>query len=220
MTTLLRIDSSSRTAASQSRALGDYFEKSWQTRDPGMRVVRRDLIAEPIPHIADRTIAGYYTPAEQFTPELRAATALSERLITELQSANVLLLTVPMYNFSIPSALKAWIDQIVRIGYTFSYDGTNFGGLVKVKQAYVACAYGASGYTNGGPFSPYNFLEPYLNALLGFLGIAEVQFFSVQATTTDAATIAKHFDEAKRYIDTAIAKQFNTQSRQSQGALS
>lgn len=69
-------------------------------------MVRRDVVAEPIPHIVDQTILGYYSPAEQLTPELRAATALSDRLIAELQSADILLLTVPMYNFSVPSALK------------------------------------------------------------------------------------------------------------------
>ena len=206
MSTLLRIDSSSRTTTSHSRALGDYFEKTWHARNPNDRVVRRDLVSEPIPHIVDQTILGYYTPAEQLTPELRAATALSDRLIAELQSADVLLLTVPMYNFSVPSALKAWIDQIVRIGHTFSYDGKNFAGLVKIKRAYVLCAYGAGGYTDGGPFSAYNFLEPYLKSLLGFLGILEVQFFAVQATTADPATVATNLEVAQRKIDMAIAQ--------------
>ena len=206
MSTLLRIDSSSRTTTSHSRALGDHFEKTWHVRNPSDRVVRRDLVTDPIPHIVDQTILGYYTPAEQLTPELRAATALSDRLIAELQSADVLLLTVPMYNFSIPSALKAWIDQIVRIGHTFSYDGKNFAGLVKIKRAYVLCAYGAGGYTDGGPFSAYNFLEPYLKSLLGFLGILEVQFFAVQATTADFATVATNLEVAQRKIEMAIAQ--------------
>lgn len=220
MTTILRIDASARTAASQSRALGDYFENAWKKHDPNAQVTRRDLAKESIPHIADQTIVGYYTPAEQMTAELRAATALSDRLIAELQAAEVFLLTVPMYNFSMPSALKAWIDQIVRMGYTFSYDGQNFGGLVKVKQVYVLCAYGAGGYTDGGPFSAYNFLEPYLKSLLGFLGIPDVQFIAVQATTADTASVANNMVIAKRQIDTAIAIQFNVQNQQTQGAFS
>ena len=206
MSILLRIDSSSRTTTSHSRALGDYFEKTWHVRNPNDRVVRRDLVAGPIPHIVDQTILGYYTPAEQLTPELRAATALSDCLIAELQSADILLVTVPMYNFSIPSTLKAWIDQIVRIGHTFSYDGKNFAGLVKIKRAYVLCAYGAGGYTDSGPFSAYNFLEPYLKSLLGFLGILEVQFFAVQATTADPAIVATNLEMAQRKIDMAIAQ--------------
>ena len=214
MTTILRIDSSSRASASQSRGLGDHFEKTWRAHHPETKVVRRDLTANPVPHIVDQTIAGYYTPAEQMTAELRTATALSDQLITELQSANILLLTVPMYNFSIPSSLKAWIDQIVRIGYTFSYDGKTFGGLVRVQQAYVLCAYGAGGYTDGGPFSGYNFLQPYLNALLSFLGISKVQFFSVQATTADASTVANNMEMAKRQIDEAIVQTSAAQVRQ------
>lgn len=206
MSTLLRIDSSSRTTASHSRALGDYFEKTWRIRNPNDRVVRRDLVSEPIAHIVDQTILGFYTPADQITPGLRAATALSDRLIAELRSADVLLLTVPMYNFSVPSALKAWIDQIVRIDHTFSYDGKSFVGLIKIKRAYILCAYGAGGYTDGGPFSAYNFLEPYLKSLLGFLGILDVQFFAVQATTAEPATVATNLEVAQRQINMAIAQ--------------
>lgn len=220
MTTLLRIDSSARIGTSQSRALGDYFINSWHARNPGTKIISRDLVAEPIPHISNQTITGYYTPAENLTAELRSATALSDHLIAELQSSDVLLLTVPMYNFSIPSALKAWIDQIVRIGHTFSYDGKSFGGLVKVKQAYVICAYGAAGYAEGEAFSAINFLEPYLKSLLGFLGIPDVQFISLQATTADPATVASNLELAKRKIDTLIGQRIYAQVRQPQGEVS
>lgn len=204
MTTLLRIDSSSRLADSCSRELGDYFEKSWVSHRAGRRVVRRDLAAKPVPHIAHQTIVGYYTPADRMTAELRSATSLSDALIAELKTADVLVLTVPMYNFSIPSSLKAWIDQIVRIGHTFSFDGTRFGGLVPTERAYVFCAYGASGYAPGGPLSPLNFLEPYLRALLGFLGVKEVRFFSVEATTVDPNRLADNVEQAKRRIDAEV----------------
>jgi FMN-dependent NADH-azoreductase len=111
-----------------------------------------------------------------------------------------------MYNFSIPSALKAWIDQIVRIGRTFAYDGINFTGLVTVKKAYVICAYGASGYTDGGAFASFNFLEPYLKSLLSFLGIGEIQFFNLQATTGDESIVIHNTNQIKTAIDQAIAK--------------
>lgn len=205
MATILRIDASSRVESSLSRSLGDHFEQAWRERNPDDRVVRRDLAAAPVPHIAGDTIAGFYTPAEQMTESLRRATALSDRLIEELQSADALLLTVPMYNFSIPSGLKAWIDHIVRIGHTFAYDGSSFTGLAKTRRAFVACSYGAAGYRNGGPFAGFNFLEPYLGGLLGFLGIPEVKFFAVQATTADAATVAANLAEARAEIDVAVA---------------
>src|SRR4051812_6634355 len=92
MNTILRIDASARAATSLSRALGDYFEQRWVAHNPRDRVLRRDLVSDPIDHIAEQTITGFYTPADQFTAELRAATDLSDRLIAELQSADVLLL--------------------------------------------------------------------------------------------------------------------------------
>ena len=204
MSTLLRIDSSARVQGSHSRELGDHFEKAWLARHPADLVLRRDLAAEPIPQITAQTIAGFYTPADKMTEDGRAATALSDNLIAELQSSDVLLLTVPMYNFSIPAALKAWIDQVVRIGQTFSYNGTSFAGLVTVKQAYVLCSYGAGGYLDAGPLSAFNLVEPYLKLLLGFVGISQVQFFAAEATTADDATVEAKMQQAKSAIDTAL----------------
>jgi FMN-dependent NADH-azoreductase len=108
--------------------------------------------------------------------------------------------TTPIYNFSVPSALKAWIDQIVRIGHTFSYDGKSFAGMVTGKRAYVICAYGAGGYLGNGPMAAYDYLKPYLTLLLNFLGIQEVRFFSVEATTMDEATVAVNLNTAKEEI--------------------
>jgi FMN-dependent NADH-azoreductase len=205
MKTILRVDASSRTAGSQSRALGDYFEEAWLRQHPGDRFVRRDVAENPIPHIASQTIAGFYTPDDQLTSELRSATALSDRLIDELRTADVLLLTVPIYNFSVPSALKAWIDQIVRIGRTFAYDGKNFTGLVTGKRACVICAYGAAGYVGQGPLEAYDFLRPYLTLLLNFLGIHDIRFFAVEGTTQDAATVAENATRVRRELAGFVA---------------
>ena len=205
MKNILRVDASSRTTGSQSRALGDYFEGAWVKQNPGDRVVRRDAAENLIPHIASQTITGFYTPKEKFTGELHNATALSDRLIGELRAADVLLITVPIYNFSIPSALKAWIDQIVRIGHTFAYDGKNFTGLVTGKRAYVICAYGAGGYLGNGPLAGYDFLKPYLTLILSFLGIQDMRFFAVEGTTLDEATVSANVDKVKREIASAIS---------------
>jgi FMN-dependent NADH-azoreductase len=205
MKTLLRIDASSRLNDSQSRTLGDYFESVWLNRHPGDRIVRRDLASDALPHISDQTIAGFYTPAEQLNRELRTATTLSDRLIGELRSADILLLTTPMYNFSVPSALKAWIDQIVRIGHTFSFDGKSFAGLVTGKHAYVICAYGAGGYLGNGPLAAYDFLKPYLTLLLNFLGIQDIEFLGVEATTMDEATVAENLRQARQEIVEVIS---------------
>jgi FMN-dependent NADH-azoreductase len=206
--TLLRIDASSRHDGSHSRQLGDLVESAWRARHAHGRVVLRDLAAEPLPHIGAATITGYYTPTDQLTPELRAATALSDRLIAELQSAHTLLIASPMYNFSVPSALKAWVDQVVRIGHTFAYEGGAFRGLVTKPRAVLALSYGAPGYL-AGPLAAMDHLQPYLAALLGFLGITQVDVVAVEATTADAATVAAQAAAARRRID-EIAATFTT----------
>jgi FMN-dependent NADH-azoreductase len=205
MTTILRIDSSARDSGSVSRLVGDHLEKALLTANQHGRVVRRDVVADPISHIAASTITCFYAPSEQITEALKQATTLSDRLIAELLAADIILMTVPMYNFSVPSALKAWIDQIVRIGHTFAYDGTKFTGLVtNNKKAYVVCAYGAAGYAAHQPFNAANFLEPYLRFLLNFIGITEVTCFSVEATTADETITITNVEAARRAIDAAL----------------
>jgi FMN-dependent NADH-azoreductase len=205
MNALLRIDASARSTTSITRALGDFFEQAWRDHYPSDHIIRRDVVTDPIAHIAEQTIAGFYTPADQFSDDLRAATALSDRLIAELQAADVLLLTVPMYNFSVPSAFKAWIDHIVRIGHTFTYDGSSFAGLVKSRQAYVVCAYGAGGYLGGGPYAAADFLAPYLGFLLRFLGIQDVHSFAVENTTGNEIALAAAIERTKGEIAAAVA---------------
>lgn len=201
MATLLRIDSSSREEGSNTRSLGDHFVQSWAAANLGGRVIDRDLIAPDVPHLQADTIRGYFTPPDLLTPELLQATRLSDSLVAELQSATEILITAPMYNFSVPASLKAWIDQIVRIGHTFSYDGTSFTGLVKAERAYLICAYGAAGYVNGGPFSGANFLEPYLRFLMSFLGVKDVEVISIESTSGDPKEQKQNFALAKSHID-------------------
>jgi FMN-dependent NADH-azoreductase len=198
MPTLLRIDSSSRRDGSHSRALADAFEAAWSKRFAGATIVRRDLAANPIAHIHETTIAGFYTPTEKLDANLRGAVALSDELIEEVNAADTILIATPMYNFTVPSALKSWIDQIVRIGRTFSYDGTNFTGLVKARRIVVVAAFGAGGY--GGSLTGADFVTPYLKFLFGFLGVSDVTVIPTEATTADAATVASNIDRAKADI--------------------
>lgn len=205
MKNVLRIDSSSRITGSRSRELGDYVEGRLVSTRPETQFVRRDLARQPIEQIRQATIAGFYTPADAMTTELSAATALSDLLIGEVQAVDALLITTPIYNFGVPAALKAWIDQIVRIGHTFSYDGTSFAGLAKPKVAIICAAYGANGYQAGQPFRSANFLEPYLDFLLKFLGIQDAHFITVQATTADTATVEAGMTQARAAIDRLLA---------------
>jgi len=198
MTQLLRINSSSRQEGSHSAAVADVFEAEFRRKHPGCRVVTRNVADGSIPFIAQNTIEGFYAPQDTLSDELKAATALSDELIAEIQGSDTLLLAVPIYNFSLPAALKAWIDQIMRIGHTFSMDETGFKGLVKARRAVIVCAYGSEGYLAEEPFAAANFLEPYLKFLFAFLGIGAVEFVHVQGTATAAPdAFASRLEDAR-----------------------
>ena len=192
--TLLRIDASSRQEGSYSRGLADAFERSWLSNNPEGIVVRRDLAASPVAHIAPETITGFYTPPDQLDDTLREALAISDRLVAELLAADEILISTPMYNFTIPSALKAYIDHVVRINKTFSYDGTSFTGLVSAKRAVIASAFGAGGYT--GALAAADYVTPYLRFLLEFIGVGFVENITVEATTGDTETVARNIEDA------------------------
>ncbi len=201
---LLRIDASARHQGSMSRTLGDAFTQVWAARHGPSCSTLRDLATDPVPQIDNATIGGFFTPPDQLTSELRAATQLSDTLIGELRSASDVLITTPMYNFSIPAALKAWIDQIVRVRETFSFDGQRFAGLLHGKTAHVAIAYGASGYTAGGGFAAANFVEPYLRFVLGFIGFETVHVYAVESTSIDAAVAAADLARAQAQMTQVV----------------
>ena len=122
MTTLLRTDASARGSASVSRELSSAYVKKWQQNHPNGTVIVRDVARAPVEHIREETVTGFYTPQENFTSELRAVTSLSDSLIAELNAADTLLISTPIYTWSVPSSLKAWIDQVTRVGVTFGCD--------------------------------------------------------------------------------------------------
>lgn len=181
MKKLLRIDCSARIIGSHSRLLADYFEKKWITANPDGNVIYRDLGKQQLPHIQNSTIEGFYTPSEYMSPDLLKATALSDDLIAELKSANEILISSPLYNLNIPSNLKAYLDQVVRVGHTFSIDETGFTGLLKNKKAYLITVKG--GVYKGTAMEQYDFQEPYLNTILGHMGIKVDKLFSLEGTS-------------------------------------
>lgn len=183
--TLLRIDSSSRTEGSVSRALADYFLERWQVIHPNDEIVVRDLSQTVVPQLEPLAYDGFYTAEPERTSAMRAALVWSDRLIAELRAADTVLLTVPMYNFTVPASLKAYIDQVVRIHETFGYDAERgLYGLLENKRAFVIITKGL--VYSEGPLAASEFLEPYLKALLAFLGISEVTFVTAEATSLPA----------------------------------
>lgn len=189
MSYLLRVDCSPRLTNSHSRSIADLIENRITALNPEINVKHRDLACFDIPHISNETINSFYMPENEMTIPLMAASALSDELIQELKGAETIIISAPMYNFGVPSNLKAWIDQVVRINHTFSYDGASFKGLVPVKKVTFALAYGAQGYGHDGDFSMMNFLEPYLVSLMSFLGIEATDVFSIDGTTGDPAAL-------------------------------
>ena len=175
MATLLRIDSSPMGAASVSRHMSETFVESWKRAHPGGTVVTRDLTKSGLVSINAEWVAAAYTPAESRTAEQKAALAKSDELLAEIEAADELAIGVSMHNFSVPSVLKLWIDQVVRVGKAFSYEDGVPKGLLTGKKATFLVATGAV-YGPGSAYESLNFIEPYLKTLFGFIGITDVTF--------------------------------------------
>jgi FMN-dependent NADH-azoreductase len=183
MPTLLHIDSSPLYGRSISRELTGAFVAQWKTAHPQGRVIDRDLNATLIAPINADWVGAVYTPQAAQTPEQKKLLALSDTLIAELEQADEYVIGVPMHNFSVPSVLKLWIDQISRAGKTFSYADGRAKGLIIGKKATFIVASGAI-YEAQSPFASFNFVEPYLRSLFGFLGVTDASFISAGGTTT------------------------------------
>ena len=181
MSTLLHIDSSPLYGHSVSRELTAAFVEKWQSSHPHGNVIERDLTSTSIPPINAEWISAAYTPEDLRTPEQKELLSLSDTLIGELHSADDYVIGVPMHNFGVPSALKLWIDQIARAGKTFSYaDGTP-KGLLTGKRATLIIATGGN-YDVQTQMASFNFVEPYLRSLFGFLGLKDITFVTAGGT--------------------------------------
>jgi FMN-dependent NADH-azoreductase len=195
-TTLLRIDASGRGSGSYSRKMADVFCATWTRKHPHGVVLRRDVGAEPPAFLTDDTITGFYTPPERMTEQLRSATALSDQLIEELLRADELLVASPIYNFSVPATFKAWVDQVVRIGRTFSSIDGKVDELVTGKRATILMSYGLPGYSDPAVLASFDFLKRYFAALFGFLGFRDMRFVALEGTSADPAALARNLESA------------------------
>lgn len=198
MHTLLVLNSSPRRD-SVSRRLTKHFVEEWKTRVPETRIINRDLIAEPLPLLDESWITASYTPEEQQTPEQRKLLQLSDTLIAEIMTADTIVLGVPMHNFSIPTSLKAWFDLIVRKGKTFAYTSSGAQGLVVPDKKVFAIVSSGGSYAPDSPMGAMDFQVPYLQKILGFIGLNDVTF--IQADKQGFGPEA-----AQQSIDTAVAR--------------
>ena len=180
MATLLKIDSSPMGKHSISRKLTAEFAATWQKAHPDGKIISRDLTVTKLPVVNGVWIGAAHTPDGSHSPEQREELAVSDKLIAELQQADEYVFGVPMHNFSIPSTLKLWIDQVARAGKTFSYGAEGPKGLLTGKKVTLLIASG--GVYERTAMESLNFVTPYLRAVFGFLGITDVKIIAAEGT--------------------------------------
>jgi len=211
MPKLLHIDSSPLYGRSVSRQLTGAFVAQWESSHPDRTVVYRDLNTTPIPPINAEWVAAVYTQEEARTPQQKELLSLSDSLLAELEQADEYVFGVPMHNFGVPSVLKLWIDQIVRVGRTFSYADGRPKGLIIGKKATFIIATGGI-YDAQTQMASFNFVEPYLRSLFGFLGLTDVTFL------TAGGTMALNHGQDRDAFLAPHLQAVETQARSLQGA--
>lgn len=190
MNSLLHVSVSPRGSRSRSQQVGTAYLTAWQQAHPEGRVVTRDLTAEPPTFVNSAWFEGAFTPTEGHSPAARTAMTESDFNIDQVRDADEIVITTPMFNLAIPAVLKAWIDQIVRVGHTFTVNEGGYQGLVPDRKVTVIVATGGD-FRPGTPAEGFNFLEPYLRAVLGFIGLSSVQFiYAINQNAGETAALA------------------------------
>lgn len=202
MKTLLHLDASLRPSGpggSVSRKLTAEFAAAWKARHPDGRIVSRDFALDPLPHLTPEYIAASYKPASQRTPADLASARRADAIVAELLAADHVLLGAPMYNFTVPSSLKTWVDHIVQDGTTFRFGPEGPEGLVSGKKV---CAISSRGgdYTPGSPFAAMDHCGPWLRDVLGFLGMTEFTLITVEGADLNSASLPDRLAQASREI--------------------
>jgi FMN-dependent NADH-azoreductase len=181
MPTLLHLDASPRGDYSISRQLSAAAVAAWKDKHPGGKVIVRDLTKTKMTFVDLDWIMGAFSPPDQVTDGHKNALAISDTLIAELLEADEIVMGTPMYNFTIPAVVKAWIDHVVRAGKTFSYGSSGPEGLAKGRKMLVTVASGGS-YDKASGMEAYNYETPYLRQILGFIGITDLTFVHAGGT--------------------------------------
>lgn len=181
---VLHIITSPRGKASVSKKLGNAIIDNIKTKYPGSFLKERDLTKDRYPHLEEVHISSFFTPVENRSPEQLEALKHSDQAIAELQDADIIVIDTPLYNFSITSTLKSWIDHIARAGITFRYTERGPEGLIKNKKVYLAFTSG--GIYSEGALQAYDFVVPYLRKTLGFLGMTDISLVRAEGLSIPA----------------------------------
>src|SRR5258708_23603774 len=202
---VVRIDSSARRN-SVSRQLTQKFVESWKKANPAGKVIERDLETTHLPLITDEwTLAAHSDPAT-LTPAQRETLSVSETLVDELLAADTIVIGAPMYNFTVSAPLKAWIDQIVRLGRTVLYGPNGPDGVLKGNKGVVLTSRGGA-FRPGTPTAQYDHQEPYLRHILGFIGLTDITFIHAENQKPgDLAEPARNAAIAEIQLAAALTK--------------
>lgn len=200
MKTILQINNSLFGDEGQSSRLADEFLARVRSDDTQARVVRRDLAEHPVPHLEQATFLAGLTAADERTAEQARTAAHADTLIEELREADTLVLGVPVYNFLIPSTLKAWFDHVARAGTTFRYTESGPEGLLEGKRAHVFL-------TSGGQYADtdIDFAATYVRHMLGFLGITDVTVTRAEGLAVGEETSRTALESARGRIERLAA---------------
>lgn len=204
MKRLLHIDSSAREERSYSRRLTAHFVRAWQGLNPDGEVVHRELGLTPVPYVSEEWIAGAFSSPADHTPGQSAAIGVSDELVDELLAANDIVIGAPMYNFGVSASLKAWIDQIVRVGRTVELP--SYVGLVREKKVTIITTRGGEAMSPGEPMAHLDMQVPYLKQILGFIGITDVDVVYAGNLAGSEAGRQQSLNGALAAIETLSAK--------------
>ncbi|AYA40257.1 FMN-dependent NADH-azoreductase [Xenorhabdus nematophila] len=206
MSNILVLKSSILAQYSQSNKMADYFAQKWLTDQPDSNITLRDLAENPVP-VLDGELVGALRPSDaELTERQKAALVLSDEMITELKTHDVIVITAPMYNFTIPTQLKTYFDLIARAGMTFRYTENGPEGLLKGKRAIVLTSRGGT-HKDG----PTDLMTPYLRLFLGFIGITDVEFVFTEGLALGAESANQAHQDARDALDKIIEKMAQTQ---------
>ncbi len=210
MAHVLHLDASPRGARSHSRRMTHAFVEQWKQVHSNDFVTYRDIGRNPIPHVTEAWIAAAFTPAEQRTPEMHAALAISDELVDEFLAADVYVMGIPMYNWTVSSGFKAYIDNIVRINRTWAYIPDEnpefpYKPLVHGKKMFVISARGDGGFAPGGRNAQRDFLKPYVKEAFAMLGVTDITFVNVENDEYGGQKLADSIAAAQSEITALIA---------------
>ena len=203
MSNILLITSSPRGEASHSTKIATELAERLAAILPKGQIVRRDLVANPLPHIEPDYASGIYTPAEARTPHQADVVGVSDVAVDELLAADHIVLATGLINFSISSTLKSWIDHISRSGRTFKYGASGPEGLVTGKKVYIVLASG--GIYSEGPAAVMDFATPYLKSVLAFNGMTDVEVIRVEGVGMGEDAVKAALAKAESRIEAIAA---------------